>query len=312
MKKSIVRLILSAALIVLLVILGGMDTTVEKTIRVNASYYDVALRLNDLKSYRNWYPGFSDGTTGAETRAGRSLLAEGGKRSLSVKTINPSQVVVTELNGEKEHSQSISAIPLPDEKQTEVLWSVRMPWYKRISNFFTGRDNIQEGLINLKASIEDPALRYGFSIALTPVSDTIILTAEGSGADSSRVHTLQVLHDTLAAYILRNKPAGVKDYYYVTSNIVSPKKTEFAVGIPVNEAGTAGHGIDYLRLPSSGRVLVGKAKAGSLRELYTAMNRYANDQGLQKVAQELEKYSIEPEKLSEHPESEVELVFPVY
>jgi len=313
-KKRFVRLVLLLAAIVLLVVAAQMNTTVEKTIRVNANYYDVSVQLNNIKNYQSWYPGFSDGTTGIAASAvpGGHVLTDGEDRQLSIHAAGPSMVLVTESAGETQIVQSISAIPMPDEKQTEVLWSVKMPWYKRLSNFFTGKDNIQEGLINLKATMEDPTLRYGFRIELAPVSDSIILTSTRAAADSNRIQTLQSLYSTLESYISRYKPQGAKKYYYVSSNIVSQKKTEFALGIPVSAPSLPDTSIDYLRLPSNGRVLTGKGKVGSLRELYAAMNRYANDQGLQKVAQELEKYNIEPAKLPDHPEEEVELVFPVY
>ncbi|RYY62808.1 MAG: hypothetical protein EOO05_01305 [Chitinophagaceae bacterium] len=313
-KKRIIRLAVVLACIAGLLVAGSMATTVEKTIRVNADYYDVSLQLNNIKNYRAWYPGFTDGTTGtaASAGAGGTVLTDANNRQLSIHALNPSLVMVTETDGETVSVQSISAIPMPNEKQTEVLWSVKMPWYKRISNFFTGRDNIEQGLINLKSTMEDPALRYGFRIELTPVRDSIILTSTRASADSNRTQTLQSLYDTLVAYIARNKPGGAKNYYYVTSNVVTPKKTEFAVGIPVTVASQPDTSISYLHLPSTGRVLTGKGKVGALRELYAAMNRYANDQGLQKVAQELEKYNMEPARLPDHPEEEVELVFPVY
>ncbi|RYY55642.1 MAG: hypothetical protein EOO09_09595 [Chitinophagaceae bacterium] len=313
-KKTTVRLAIVIAVIILLVFGAQTGTTVERTIRVNAGYYEVSVQLNNIRNYRSWYPGFQDGVIrpAADTAKGRSILADGSGRELSLRPVSPSVVAVTEEKGTSTLLQTISAIPLPNEKETEILWAERMPWYKRIANFFTGRDNLKLGLLNLKSTLEDPALRYGFRIELTPVVDSIILTSRRSGADSSRQFTLQVLYDSLASYITRLHPQGVKPWYYVTSNPVSPRKTEFALGVPVDSPGLPAKDVDYLRLPSSGRVLVGKSKIGKLKELYTAMNRYANDQGLQKVAQEMEKYAIEPSQLPQHPDDEVELVFPVY
>ena len=309
-KKYIVRLLAAAIVFALLFIAARSSTTVERVIRVNADYYDVSLQLLKLDHYKSWYPGYSKSTTGDS--AGRTFLTAADGRQLTVKAVNPSMVAVTEKDGGITSVQSITAIPLSNERQTEVMWSASMPWYKRISWFFTGRDNLQEGLINLKATLEDPALRYGFAINIVPVSDTIILTATKTSADSLRAGTLQLLYDTLQHYIGRNKPEGVKGYYYVTANPVAETKNEFAVGIPVMHAASNETSVEYLRLPATGRVLSGKAPVGKLKELYTAMNRYANDQGLQKVAQPLEKYDIEPAQVANHPEEEVELVFPIY
>ncbi|MET0636495.1 MAG: GyrI-like domain-containing protein [Chitinophagaceae bacterium] len=311
-KKMIVRMVALATFILLLVILGRMTTSVERMIRVNADYYDVSLQLSNIENYKSWYTGFSDGTVGTGDSAGRPVLKSVTGRELIVKTETPSQVMVTEKDGSVSTSQTISAIPLSNQKQTEVIWSARMPWYKRIYHFFTGRDPLQEGLLNIKATMEDPSLRYGFQIEVSPVRDTIILTSRQSAPDSSRNSTLQLLYDTLESYITRFRPDGAKNYYYVTSNAVSEKNKEYAVGIPVSMPSLPDEGIEYLRLPATGRVLTGKGTVGHLGELYTAMNRYANDQGLQKVAQPLEKYDIEPAMLPAHPEENVELVFPIY
>lgn len=308
-RKWTVRAGLGLLPIVSLVLVSLIRTEVERSITVSAAVFDVSAQLTDLRNYNAWYPGVGNETGNPVSP---SSLEFGNGKKLDLAVINPTVIRLIEKDGTKETVQSIAAVPLADQKQTDIIWVKDLPLYQRVANFFTGRDLMQDGLVNLKARLEDPARRYGFEITLVPVSDSIILTARATAPDSARTNTLQSLYNRVSGYVKRGQPKGAKDYYYVTSGPVAGNLTEFALGIPVEQPTIPEAGIEYLRLPVTGHVLTGKATAGQLSDLYTAMNRFANDQGLQKVAQQLEKFTVEPALVQQHPESAVELVFPVF
>ena len=314
-KKWMIRTGLLLVLVTALVFVSMINTRVERQIMVHTAMYDVSVLLNDIQNYPDWYPGIDKGTTGPAEQsasASRSLFIISPHHQLILQVINPVSVLVTETKGRKETINSIVVSPGPDANNTQVNWSSELPVYLRVINYFLRRDNMQEALINLKARLEDPTRKYGFEIGLVPVTDTIILTAKQIASDTTRVSTLQQLYNTVHTYISNYKPAGAKDYYYVTESPLDGHRIEFAVGVPVTSPSLPDSSIEFLRLPASGHVLTGHATIAKLAELYVAMNKYANDKDLQKVAQHLEKYTVEPALVAVNPGKKVELIFPVF
>jgi hypothetical protein len=165
---------------------------------------------------------------------------------------------------------------------------------------------MNRGLENLKKYIEDPAGYYGFSIAIEPVQDTLILTdtalVKGSQIGAARIRLLDKLHGSASGHRI----SGDAAYSYSSYREIGSDSVEVAVGLPVHGRGYGTGSARFLELPAGGRLLVGKYKGhySSMRALYKVMDRYMAEKGLKKVAAPLEKYA--------EGSDEYELCFPIY
>lgn len=322
-KKWIVTGIIFLLLAIIVIGAGRIVMTVHKEVTVNASFYDVSMQLNDLKNYPAWYPGVDSAGLQRMVKPTSVSLSDGG--SLSLKMINPSAVILTTKEKNREETLTITAIPQQDPKKTRVVWEANQGFYAWAGSLFGGHEQIETALDNLKSTMEDLSKRYGFTISLQAVKDSVILTAKtATSSDTARSRLLQMLYVRLQGYKQRNLPSVKNNYYYVTSSRTGTGKVEFAVGEPVDKVAAVPAdeaevtmnetpiSTSYLSLPAHGHLLTGKATIGQLAGLTDAMNRYVHDQDLKRVAQPMEKYTVEPALIGQSGDQPVELIIPVY
>jgi hypothetical protein len=86
------------------------------------------------------------------------------------------------------------------------------------------------------------------------------------------------------------------------------------VGIPVSSRRPEKGGIQFLKLPAQGRLLVGSYEGPDsiMSRLYQAMDKYVLDKELKKVAVSFEKKHRKFFEVDEPGRSVHELVYPIY
>lgn len=292
-KKKKTGIAVLAILILLPALLFLIHFRWNQRILINASVYEVGPQLTQPVNLVKWYPGadssiFSDHI---QLSNGRQLL------------IKPLHAAAVELTDQKEQNTAVWVAQSAGQGfQTAVTYSCRVSlwtWLKETLGSSTG----SEALSLLKIQLEDPARHYGFPLQLTPVQDTLILTASVTVASGQDSIAIASLHTQLADY-LKGTSAAAGNYHFISRHNRPGDSVLVAVGIPVAKESSQATGVSWLRLPGNGRLLSGNCTAGQLPALYKAMNQYCIDKGLKRVALPLEKYISGQQVIT--------LLFPVY
>jgi len=292
MKKKIVLLI--GGLLVLAVVLPVVLTMRLWTTRevvIHTSLFDVAPELTDVDNWKNWYPDM-------------------GRHVFTVTAKNPAGIVVRD---EKQRYQSLLAAADTNRRHTLVRWVVS----STVAEWLGGRrpgGMMEQGLKTLKAYLEDPVKLYGFTIGIHPVTDTLILTKRVIVPREKVNQQWAALEKELVAYLLDNRMLrGEVDIYYGTE-AVSSDSLAAVVGIPVSSRRPEKEGMQFLKLPAQGRLLVGSYDGPDsvMSRLYQAMDKYVLDKELKKVAVPFEKKHRKFFEIDEPGHSVHELVYPIY
>jgi hypothetical protein len=173
---------------------------------------------------------------------------------------------------------------------------------------------MEQGLKSLKAYLENPVKLYGFTIGIHPVIDTLILTKRAIVSRDKVKEKWAALEKELVAYLLDNRILrGEVDIYYGTE-AVSSDSLAAVVGIPVSSRRPEKEGMQFLKLPAQGRLLVGSYEGPDsvMPRLYQAMDKYVLDKELKKVAVPFEKKHRKFFESDEPGRSVYELVYPIY
>jgi hypothetical protein len=292
MKKKIVLLI--GGLLVLAVVLPVVLTMRLWTTRevvIHTSLFDVAPALTDLHNWKNWYP-------------------DPERDVFTVTAKNPAGIVVRD---KKQRYQSLLATADTNRRYTLVRWAVS----STVAEWLGGRrpgGMMEQGLKTLKAYLEDPVNLYGFTIGIQPVTDTLILTKRAIVSRDKVKEKWAALEKELIAYLLVNRMLRVEVDIYNSTEPVSSDSLAAVVGIPVSSRRPEKEGMQFLKLPAQGRLLVGRYEGPDsvMPRLYLAMDKYVLDKELKKVAVPFEKRHVKFFGTEEPGRSVYELVYPIY
>jgi hypothetical protein len=257
MKKII--FIIGGILVLILLLVWPWRIRVSKEVVVRASLFDVGPQLTDVGNWKHWYP----------DAAGHTFV---------ITANNPAAVVVKVDNSDY---LSLMAMPEKDISYTRVS-ATRVvslgEWIKGDGGV------IRVGLDSLKKFLEDPVTHYGFDISIQRVTDTLVMTKRDTVAPALVAVGLDTLQDQLMDYLRQHDVSYSATDLYIVNEPVSKDRVLIAVGIPVSRLLPDENGVELLKFPVNGRLLVGRYSLAELPDLRLAMDKYIQDQHLVKVA----------------------------
>jgi hypothetical protein len=145
---------------------------------------------------------------------------------------------------------------------------------------------MEVGLDSLKKFLEDPMTHYGFDISIQRVKDTLVMTRRDTVVAALAAMCIDTLRDQLMNYLRQHGVSSSAIDIYIVNEPVSKDRVLVAVGVPVSRLLPDEKGVELLRFPVNGRLLIGRHHGASteLPDLRRAMDKYMRDQHLTKVA----------------------------
>ena len=290
---------------------------IKKEITIESSIVNVSGQVTDLRNWKHWYPFFEEKDTSSlhysySTTTVNSFL-HFDKHQYTIVNVNAAAITIKEETDGRAIYQSLTAEPDSFGRFTHVRWIKAITPFIWLKERFSLTREMRTGLNNLKIFMEDPNQLYGFPIEIRPTADTLVIIKEAVISKKDAHITLQGLYSDLHQYILSNNinSNGQRMAGFVTMENYKMKVT---AGVPVNKKVPEKNGISYLRMPASGRMLVGKFEGAyqNINQLYNAMDRYIADKSLRKVALSYEKYLTDPQSSLDSLHMKIEVYFPIY
>ena len=265
----------------------------RQSITIHEAIYDVAFQFNKLQNWKNWHKEFANNNHILIVTNNQIQEASLAGKKYIIRILNPTAIEINQTVNRKTTHAFLTAIPYKDGSFTYVEWDEKITGITWLKRKLFNQDIIEESLDNLKTFFLDGDRRYGFTIKIIPVKDTLILTKIMMIMPQEIKSSIPLLYSELRNYIITNHIFQTADFYFLSYTAVNKEKTELAVGIPVHTELSARDGFKFLRLPSTGRLLEGvyKGTYTGRQKLYNAMDKYIMDKKLKKVAQPLEKYN---------------------
>ncbi len=256
MKKVV--FIVGGVLVLVVLLLWPWRIRVNKEVVIKASLFDVGPQLTDVANWKHWYP-------------------DAANHTFVITAKNPAAVVAKLDNNSY---LSLMATPEHDIGYTRVTATGVVS----LGEWIKGSGAMETGLDSLKKFLEDPVTHYGFDISIQRVTDTLVMTKRDTVMAALVAVRLDTLRDQLMDYLHKHdvSPSAI-DLYTVTEP-VSKDRVLVAVGMPVSRQLPNENGVELLKFPVNGRLLVGRYSPAALPDLRRAMDKYVQDQHLTKVA----------------------------
>ena len=286
----------------------------RQSIIIHEAIYDVAFQFNKLQNWKNWHKEFGGKNDILFVTNNQIQEASLAGKKYTIHILNPTAIEINQtVNRETAHA-FLTAIPYKDGSFTYVEWNEKITGITWLKRKLFNQDIIEESLDNLKTFFLDDNRKYGFTIKIIPVKDTLILTKIMMIRPQEIKSGIPLLYSELRNYIISNHIFQTADFYFVSFTAANKEKTELAVGIPVHTELPPLDGFKFLRLPSTGRLLEGAYKGtyAGRQELYNAMDKYIMDKKLKKVAQPLEKYNNSLTEINDTTQVTMTLLYPVF
>ena len=196
---------------------------------------------------------------------------------------------------------------------TNLSWTKSIPLSSWLREKLHGSNEMRNGLEKLKKNSEDPEFAYGFPIYIGPVADTLVITKKTIAPREQVVPALKNLFGELKAYAAENRILTAP-YRMAAFNYHGNGEVEIMAGIPAENKAPEMNGINYLKMPRGGRMLVGKYEGPytSLHNLYSAMEQFRIDRALQGIAVKYEKYLTDPVTHEDSLHMKIEIYYPIF
>ncbi len=319
MKKRLLIAFCCLGLLLLFVLLCyGFTCKITGNLTISRPIEEVASQFTDLKNWQKWHPAlaqeepsfihFSKTTdqvnSSIETSTGRQFL---------LMAVNPGGIVFKNSFKNKTSYQSIVASPDSGGSAT-ILCGIRyVNVWEWLLEKISRRHKISEELVALKRFEENPLAYYGFPIEIRPVTDSLVMTGQIITSPEAVGEAYHQIYKDLTEYAGDHK-LFFKPYRYVSLKPADSGNIRVALGLAVNERGPEKLGIKFLSIPLHGRLLIGNitGNVSKIKNLYAAMEKYMKENGLQRVADPLEKYEHFPLTAQDSLHISVEIQIPIY
>jgi hypothetical protein len=237
--------------------------SVNREVVIKVSVFDAGSQLTDVSNWHHWYP-------------------EADRHTFTVTAKNPAAVVV------KVDNSSYLSLMATSEKDISYT-RVRATRVISLGEWIKGgrpAKVMEVGLDSLKKFLEDPMTHYGFDISIQRVKDTLVMTRRDTVVAALAAMCIDTLRDQLMDYLRQHGVLSSAIDIYIVNEPVSKDRVLVAVGVPVSRLLPDEKGVELLRFPVNGRLLIGRHHGASteLPDLRRAMDKYMRDQHLTKVA----------------------------
>ncbi|MGZ3871394.1 MAG: hypothetical protein ACXVJD_00680 [Mucilaginibacter sp.] len=272
---------------------GFLRYNITRKALIKVSIFDLSAQLSDFQKWEKW----------------DKLISNKG---FSLHINSPAAFVLQKQENRHASAQYITLRPANSDILTQIVWTKSITGFEWLKAKFTGKDEIQDQLNNLKAFAENPSNLYGYPIRKTLVSDPLLcLYRKMVAKENVAEYIAQMLKD-LNRYLTDNNISFKREYYYVSYFPVDSKNTELAVGVPIAGEFKAKDSFEILKFPVGGRLLVGdyEGPTAAVNKLYAAMDKYITDKKMSRVALPMEKYPCN--SALNTAAIKMQLIYPVY
>lgn len=316
-KRSLVVLVL--LMVCVSITAGVLKYSISEKATIKVSLFDLSAQLTSLESWEKWNTtlfnkhhivSIINELDGKQSQATDST----GRIAFRLTVINPAIFQLDQLGGNSSPLQIITIESTEKGGFSNVQWLSKKTGFRWLFEKITGRDQISAQLNDLKKFAESTQGLYGFPIQSAKVTDHIICTKRAvMPMGNFQPHIKELLSD-MREFLKLNHIITAKDYYYVSYSSLLGGKSELAVGIPVKTESAPKDGVEFLKFPDGGNLLVGtyEGNPSGIKRLYTALDKYISDKRLAKVAQPMEKYTDDPETIDNKRIIKMQIIYPVY
>lgn len=299
-------LLVTAIVIVVLVTAALIPVTEKDYIVLQAPLNNTLHAVQELKYWQQWHPDMPADTAGIQV-SGERLTA--GRLTVEVITTTPFGILVKQsLNGDESiYSLSVKPSDDPNLSRVEIRFGtrlLRLIWDEIVNFLPTGPNRL---LLALNRYLTDTKAFYGFPIEYTPVTDTLVITVDGSA-------NTRFIKDSITNYLQTLRTFAADSRLIITdSPMAYIQRTEQPVknlmaGLPVNREVPVKSPIEYQRMPQGRMVTIDfKGPYSQIQDAYRAGDRFINDYNLKTVALPYERYY----SISDSTRAHVKIFIPI-
>lgn len=307
------------ALFLAILILAFVPYTQTYETNINASFLDVAKEINNANNWKSWFIPYK--TTYQNNSAKYNVTQNYINQTFSInangqimdgKFLGPT---LLEIKFDNEVGKTYLLKPVFSKNDKSKLFEVtKTSVLNYCWLYLTNKNKNHNFGKNLNNYFNTPLLYYGFKIEKTGVVDTNFYILTETTLKQNTYNTAQQLREKLLAYAKKNN-LGAYDFPFLiltpkTNNLVSVTSLLTAKV----EKNNYFNKITYLKMPKNGNMLIGyyKGQYGNRNNLYNAMDKYVNKNGLTRVVNTYEKFL--DKKLPKHDTSVVNMAlhYPIY
>jgi effector-binding domain-containing protein len=317
MRRKSLLVIIALLIIIAVIAWAPLHFEIKKEIRIETPIEYVGRQFTDLRHWKNWNVAVrrldSSGIKYSASSSGINAFLQSGDLLFTIIQTNPAFVLVRSGRPGTREYHSLYAVSDSFGKSTEVTWTRSLPPARWLKEKIIPDGEMEEGLKNLKNTLEDPLHIYGFPIRIGPVTDTLVITCTATCAKKDKIAELNRLYQGIYGYAKRRK-MPVADSRMANFTFRGKDSLQIDAGIPTSVNGDPENNISVLRMPTRGRMLIGSYEGpySGLGKLYSAMGKYTRDKRLMKVAAVYEKYLTDPKSATDSLHMKIELCFPVF
>lgn len=313
------RFLISILILGILLVASFIPVIKRSETRIEASIIDVSMQLNNAEKWKLWHmplkKAFEAKPSDYEVKNNYNQhIFFINTPQLSYTITNPDagnfEIKVVEENKASYCKLQLSIIP--ETPFTKVVSETKSALIKSL--FSTSRqDEIAEKICkDLNVFMETPGLYYGFPIQLKGVVDTNVAVLKKIVAVKEKFKVLPTLLEDLKQYANTNKltvmqPPMLQFHHHGKDSL------NIVMMLALNKPGPIINNIICAKMPSGGRMLVGKfsGKFADRTRLYAAMEKYILDKNLESIVNSYEKYHSYPLPKNEHSEVDLEIYYPI-
>jgi len=290
-KKKIIFAVL------LLVILASLFFPVseQKTVSINASFFNVYSLLLTPANWENWRPDLKkiagDDSTKITIRKGKGAFSmRYSDLQLNVRSAGEVFYIDDDF-GKRSSSYSYVVVPSKDPTKTSVTV------YKETSalSYLVGKlgqaSFAETHIDDLKGFLETDSLHYGYSISKTKISDDNLVEIKKEVLTKDKFSQASRSFATLQQYVQENH---AKQMQPVIAQFLPKGKdsTQVNVGMYIDKTVKPGGGIIFVTMPKGGPLYTAtfRGRFNQRQKVYSGVQQYFNDHHYQTIILPFESY----------------------
>lgn len=278
MKKTV----LLSALIIILLSIFFIPVAKQKSVPINATFYNVYQRLYNPVYWLLWkrdlknLPAPDKGKIVTSKRVnGFDLVSD----NINVNVVvNGYSFIVNDGKGIHKNEYSYTVLPQKREDQTLILVEEKSNIFSFLIDKFQTTETDSSHIYDLKYFMETPRLYYGFDIIKKHVTDTDILVIKKTILAKNKFIEAAKSYEMLKKYAAEN---GLTQTQPLMAQFLNKQNDsiEIKVGLPVNKRLKNKGEIQFVNMPATGYMFTAKFK-GHFRDrikVFSAVQSYFSD-----------------------------------
>jgi effector-binding domain-containing protein len=275
-----------------------IPVTEKDYIVINAPMNNIMTSVQQVSNWKKWHP---------------ELQSKKDSVTIDVIKITPFGILVKETDKQKQSLYSLVVEPIDTSNTTKVEIRFRTNLLRLI---FDELKNLAPSSLNpilksLRQYLESPKQFYGFPMAFTKITDSLVLTTTSEAAAKDVTDSLRQMFNRLHWFVQQHSlPVFDSPIAYIQRIQATRKKLMAA--IPVSKEAPTKPPLEFLRMPD-GRMLTVDFTGDyrNIQRAYLAADRYINDYDLKPVALPYERYITHPISAEDSTRMKIRIYFPV-